>query len=105
MAADKLQDLLNRNGNGELETLVRRAQRLDALASALARELPPGLGGDIVAANVRDGGELVVICRSSARAARIRYESQTLLRAASSAGENVQRVTVRVSHDLLPQET
>jgi hypothetical protein len=99
MAADKLQDLLNSNGNGELETLVRRAQRLGALASALARALPPGLGNDIVAANVKDDGELVGICRSPARAARVRYESPTLLRAASSAGEAVTRVTVRVSHD------
>ncbi len=102
MAAGKLQDLLKRSGNGELETLVRRAQRLDSLASALCRALPEELSGDIVAANVRENGELVVVCRSSARAARVRYEGETLLAAASSAGESVTRVSIRVSHESLP---
>ncbi len=102
MAADKLQDLLKRRGNGELQSLVRRAQRLDSLVSALGGALPVELAGDIVAANVREDGELVVICRSPARAARVRYESKTLLAAASSAGESVTRVSVRVGHEPPP---
>jgi hypothetical protein len=98
MAADKLEDLLNRNGNGELQDLVQRAQRLGRLACALSRALPPALAGDVVAANVRDGGELVVVCRTPARAARVRYESEALLAAARAAGETVDRLTVRVGH-------
>lgn len=97
MSARKLTDLLNPNGNGDLDVLVRRARELGALAEALARALPAELAADVVAANVREDGELVVVCRTPARAARIRYESGTLRAAASSVGENVNRVTVRVA--------
>jgi hypothetical protein len=97
MGEKKLEKLLNRNENGELANLVREARRRGELAASLARVLPPEIAGDIVAANVRDGGELVVVCRSSARAARIRYASEVLLRAARATGEEVIRLTVRVS--------
>jgi hypothetical protein len=97
MGDEKLEKLLNRNGNGELADLVREARRRGELAASLARILPAELAGDIVAANVRDGGELVVVCRSPARAARIRYAIEALLGAARAAGEEVSRLTVRVS--------
>ena len=69
------------------------AQGVELLMDYLEGEL----AADVVAANVRDDGELVVVCRTPARAARIRYESGTLRAAASSVGENVNRVTVRVA--------
>lgn len=97
MSARKFEDLINPNGTGDLDALVRRARELGELASALARALPADLGADVLAANVRPDGELVVVCRTPARAARLRYEGRTLLAAASSAGENVNRVTVRVA--------
>ena len=97
MTADKLGNLLNRNENGELTDLVRRAQALDSLCRALAAALPPDLAPDVLAANVREDGELVVICPTPARAARLRFESETLLAAANAAGAAATHVTVRVS--------
>jgi hypothetical protein len=94
---DKLDILLNRNKNGDLEDLVRQARRLGDLAQALCGALPAELAADIVAANVREDGELVLVCRSPARAARLRFESDTLLATARAAGEKVQRLKVRVS--------
>jgi len=98
MDNEKLDKLLNSNGNEELARLVRQARRLGELTASLSRALPSELAGDILAANVREDGELVVVCRSPARAARMRYESAALLAAARSAGEAVSRLTVRVSH-------
>ncbi len=97
MSAEKLNKLLNCSKNSELSDLVRRAVEAGALVERLSLALPADLAGDLVAANVHEDGELVVVCRSSARAARIRYESKTLQAAANSAGLAVQRVTVRVS--------
>lgn len=97
MGSEKLDELLNSNGNEELACLVRQARRLGELTASLSRALPSELAGDLLAANVRDGGELVVVCRSPARAARMRYEGEALLAAARSAGEPVSRLTVRVS--------
>mgnify|MGYP000498306463 CR=1 FL=1 len=98
MTADKLGNLLNRNENGELGDLVRRAQALDSLCRALTAALPADLAADVLAANVREGGELVVICPTPARAARLRFESEALLAAATAAGESVTHLTVRVTH-------
>ncbi len=98
MTADKLGNLLNRNENGELGDLVRRAQALDTLCRALAAALPPALAADVLAANVREDGELVVICPTPARAARLRFESEAMLAAARSAGAAPTRLTVRVTH-------
>jgi hypothetical protein len=100
MTTEKLNNLLNNKENNELSDLVRRAQRAGALVDSLSRALPAELAGDLIAANVHDDGELVVICRTPARAARVRYETGTLLAAASSAGEPATRLTVRVSHDV-----
>lgn len=98
MTADKLGNLLNRNENGELGDLVRRAQALDSLCRALAAALPTELAPDVLAANVREDGELVVICPSPARAARLRFESGALLAAAKAAGTAATHLTVRVTH-------
>jgi hypothetical protein len=100
MTARKLDNLLNRNENAELADLVRRAQKAGALVDRLTQALPAELAGDLVAANVHEDGELVVICRTPARAARVRYESGTLMAVASSAAVPVTRVTVRVSHEM-----
>lgn len=98
MPADKLDNLLNRNENAELAALVKRARKLDTLAASLSRALPDELAADVVAANVREGGELVVVCRTPARAARLRFEAEAMLAVARSFGEDVNRLTVRVGH-------
>ena len=97
MATKSLENLLNPRKDGDLADLVRRARDMGELASALARAVPAEEGASIVAANVRDGGELVVICRSSAWASRLRFATDALLAAARAAGADVTRCRVRVA--------
>ena len=70
------------------------------LASALTGALPPELADGIIAANLRDNGELVVICSSSAWASRLRFESERILAVARNAGAAAETCTVRVSQQV-----
>lgn len=97
MAAKTLGNLLNANENGDLGDLVRRARDMGELTATLARELPAELAGGLVAANIRGKSELVLICPSSAWAARLRFEETTLLKAAQTHGISVDKVSVRVA--------
>ena len=97
MAAKQLGNLLNLKGNGELGNIVRRARSMGELTQALCKALPDDLAGSLVAANIGDGDELVLVCRSSAWAARLRFEEKTLLAAAAKHGVNVDGVSVRVA--------
>jgi len=97
MAAKQLGDLLNLKGNGELGDIVRRARDMGELTKTLSDALPGDLAGNLIAANIRDASELVLVCRSSAWAARLRFEEKTLLAAARTRGINVDRVSVRVA--------
>ncbi len=97
MPAKRLGSLINPLNNGELADIVRRARDMGALVEALAQSLPPDEAGSLVAANLRDDGELVVICRSPAWAARLRYEADTLLDAARRHGAVANRLTIRVA--------
>ena len=99
MPAKSLENLLNTNIDGDLGNIVRRAQDMGELASALAHALPPGEGASILAANVRDDGELVVLCRSSAWASRLRFSEDVLLEAARSHGIEASRCSVRVARN------
>ncbi len=67
------------------------------LTEVLARSLPPEQAEGIVAANLREDGELVVIATTSAWASRLRYETDTLLKAARSVGIEVHTCRIRVS--------
>lgn len=96
MPANKLEKLLTPSKNGDLGNLVERARRMGELTDALCRALPDEDRAGIVAANVRDSGELVVICASPAWASRLRYEADTLLDAARAAGKQVASCRVRV---------
>jgi hypothetical protein len=97
MAQNDLKNLLNPCADGDLGNIVRRAKELGELTNQLARALPEELSGAIVAANVRENGELVVIAASSAWASRLRYESDALLAAARTAGVEAEVCRVRVS--------
>ena len=97
MPAKSLENLLNSNENGDLGRIVRRARELSELATALARALPPEEGASIVAANVREDGDLVVLCQSSAWAARLRFLSDALIAAAKAHGTDPTSCTVRVA--------
>ena len=96
MTLKRIDKLLNSKGDNALENLVHRAQDMDELAAAL-RQAVADLGPDqIVAANLRENGELVVVCRSSAWAARLRFESDRLLDTARQGGHPAERLRIRV---------
>ena len=97
MPADKLEDLLNPSIAGDLGEIVKRARRMGELTNILSSALPESDKSAIVAANVRDDGELVIICASPAWASRLRYETETLLKAARDAGIFAHTCRVRVT--------
>ena len=97
MSADKLENLLNPSNTGDLGDIVKRARAMGELVEILGAALPDRDRTAIVAANIRDDGELVVICESSAWASRLRYETDTLLKAARDAGITAHTCRVRVT--------
>jgi len=97
MPTNKLKTLLNPSADGDLGDLINRARRMGELTDILASALPDSDRCAIVAANVRDDGELVVICASSAWASRLRYETEVLLKAAKDAGISANTCRIRVS--------
>ena len=97
MPSNKLENLLNPCNDGDLGELISRARRMGELTDILASALPESERNSIVAANVREDGELVVICASSAWASRLRYETDTLLEAATRAGISAHTCRIRVS--------
>jgi hypothetical protein len=97
MSTNELKNLLNPCKDGDLGELISRAKRMGELTHVLSEALPEADRGAIVAANVREDGELVVICASSAWASRLRYETGTLLEAAKDAGISAHTCRIRVS--------
>ena len=96
MSLKKIDKLLNSKGGNTLEDLVQRAQDMDDLALRVRLCLDEPARESVAAANLRDDGELVVVCRSSAWAARLRFESERLIKAARDGGYVVNRCRVRV---------
>ncbi len=97
MSADKLENLLNPSNTGDLGDIVKRARAMGELVEILAEALSERDKTAIIAANIRDDGELVVICESSAWASRLRYETETLLKAARDAGIPAHTCRIRVT--------
>ena len=97
MTTNKLKNLLSSCKDGDLGDVISRARQMGELTEILSKALPESDRGAIVAANVRDSGELVVICASSAWASRLRYETEVLLAAARKAGVSASTCRVRVS--------
>ena len=96
MSLKKIDKLLNSKGGNALEDLVQHAQDMDDLALRVRLSLDGDMRDSIAAANLRDDGELVVVCRSSAWAARLRFESERLMQAARDGGYTVTGCRVRV---------
>lgn len=83
-----LKKLLKKTADPGLEKIIRRAQNMHELTGCVAAKLERELAAQLVAVNLRDDGELVVVCRSSAAASRLRYEEQSILDAVRAAGES-----------------
>ena len=99
MASQKLDDLLKSNKNGGLGKILERADAIGALTGTLQAALPAELADSIIAANIDANQVLVIVARSPAFAARLRFENETLIAAARSAGEKANSLKVRVAHD------
>ncbi len=96
MPAKRVDSLLESALGGTFGEIAERADRMDKLSAALKKSVDEDLAGGIHSANLRDDGTLVVLCTNAAYAARLRFETETLSRA---AGERVTRVTVRVARE------
>ena len=97
MASDELKNLLNSSACSDLGDLVRRARDMGELTHIVSEALPGEYAGAIVAANLRDDGDLVIIAASSAWASRLRYETDAMLAAARASGLSPVACRVRVT--------
>ena len=96
----RLDSVLHTPDTDGLETLIRQAQHMDNLAHILRKSLDSALAAELSAVNVRQDGDLVVVCSSPAWAARMRYEADALMKTARAAGVDVSACRVRVAHPL-----
>jgi len=96
MSLKKLESLLKSGTSGSLDQIIQTANDMDSLTGALRNALDPEIADQLVAANARDDGILMIICSSSAWASRIRFESESLLSAAKRAGFSADSVRVSV---------
>lgn len=96
MPLSRLENLLKSGRDDSLEQIVRKAREMDDLAGHLRKYLAADMAQHLVAANLRENGELVLVCSTSAWAARLRYETDMLRQAAKDAGKSVTKCVVRV---------
>jgi hypothetical protein len=99
MSAISLENLLRSGNSDSLDELVKKAQNMGELTHILQSVLETDLAQSLKAANIREDGELVVICESSAWAAKLRFEADKLLHAARAAGLNVSACRVCITRD------
>jgi len=97
MSIIRLEKLLKTGSGGALEKIVQRAQNMGDLTSALRTVLPDEAQSQLLAANLRENGQLVLICSSSSWAARLRFETDQLIQAARMTGVEVKKCKVKVS--------
>ena len=95
----RLENLLNPNDDRGLGDIVRHAKDMGQLLQCLQRQLPEESAANVLSANIRDDGELVVLASSPAWAAKIRFEADSLMAAARQSGADVTSCKVRVSRD------
>jgi len=96
MSFKRLENLLKPNDHGDLGEIIGHAKHMGELARSLQQSLPSDMAGSVRAANIRDTGELVVLASSSAWAAKLRFQADRLMAAASASGAHVTSCTVRV---------
>lgn len=99
MSMIRLNQLLNKAQSSRLDKLVQRAQDMGELTQILQSELPPELAEQLLAANLREDGELVLVCASQSFAARLRFETGNLTKAAIASGAAVETCRVSVTRE------
>ena len=100
MTIVRLDKLLQSGSGDRLDELVKRAKNMGDLAQILRSSLPDDAAPHLLAANMRNECELVLICSSSPWAARMRFESETVLKAARKAGIDARTCSVKVGKPL-----
>lgn len=96
----RLENLLKPGSDSNLAEIIQNAKKLEGLTVTLRGQLETEAASHLLAANVRDDGELVLICSSSAWASRLRFDSQALLEAANAAGVPATSCRVTVARQL-----
>ena len=99
MTIIRLNHLLKKDASGNLDKIIQRAQNMEQLTTALRAALPEETSQNLLAANLRDDGELVLVCASSAWASRIRFETENLLTVVRDAGLSVHSCRGTVSQN------
>jgi hypothetical protein len=99
MPPKRLDNLLNPAADGDLGKLVRRARDMGRLAQILRDALPAEAAAGVLEANLRDDGVLVVLAPTSAWAARLRFEADSMLQTVRATGARVSGCKVRVYRD------
>lgn len=100
MSITHIKKLLGTGSGTSLDRIVNHARNMGDLAQKLRNVLPEEAASQLVATNLREDGELVVICRSSSWAARLRFESELLLDTARRTGSPAAaRCTFRVGRE------
>ena len=99
MSVKSLENLLNPNDDGGLSDIVRHARDMGELVALLQSSIGADEAHSVIAANIRDDGELVVLASSPAWAAKLRFEAEALMTAARQSGAEVTSCTVRVNRN------
>jgi len=99
MPVKSLENLLNPNDDGGLGDIVRHARDMGELVTLLQSSIGADEARSVIAANIRDDGELVVLASSPAWAAKLRFEAEALMTAARQSGAEVTSCTVRVNRN------
>ncbi len=97
MTIIRLENLLKARDGRTLNKMIQRAQNMDELTTALRAGLAADAGQNLLAANLREDCDLVLVCASSAWASRLRFESETLMEVARKTGRTVNSCKVTVS--------
>lgn len=93
----RLEKLLKSNTGGALDKIIRTAQHMEELTTLLKQDLPPDLAANLLAASLRENGEMILIVNSSAWASRFRFEADTLMKIARRSGATISSCKVTVS--------
>lgn len=93
----RLEKLLKPSTGSALGRIIQSAQHMDELTTLLKQELQPDLAANLLAASLRENGELVLIASSSAWASRFRFETESLMKIAQRSGATISSCRVAVS--------
>jgi hypothetical protein len=100
MPVTRLQKLLQSGPGNSLGEVIARAQHMQKLTVVLQAALARDLADNLLGASLRDDGELVLICSTSAWASRLRFESEHLIAVAKKHGIEAKSCRVAVSQQL-----